>query len=87
MDIIKRVVLVTLLLFAIPAMSADKLNINTATVQQIAKQMQGVGEQKAALIVSYRHSHGPFTSLDQLKMVKGIGAKTIEANREILTIK
>ena len=87
MDIIKRIVLITLLFVAVPALSADKLNINTATVQQISKVMKGVGKQKAELIVSYRHSHGPFTNLEQLKKINGIGPKTIEDNRENLTLK
>jgi competence protein ComEA len=86
MGIIKRVALVTLLFIALPAFSADKLNINTATVKQISKAMTGVGKQKAELIVSYRHSHGPFTNLDQLMKVKGIGPKTVEDNRENLTV-
>jgi competence protein ComEA len=86
MDIVKRVVLVVLLIFAIPAFSADKLNINTATAQQLAKTMKGVGKQKAELIINYRHSHGPFKSLEALKMVKGIGPKTVEDNLDSLTV-
>jgi len=87
METIKRLALVALLAISLPALSADKLNINTATVQQIAKTMKGVGKQKAEFIVEYRHKHGPFISLDQLKKVKGIGGKTVDANRDKLTVK
>jgi competence protein ComEA len=87
MEIVKRTILVALLAFAVPAFSADKLNVNTATVQQIAKTMKGVGKHKAESIVTYRHEHGRFINLEQLKKVKGIGNKTVEANRDLLTVK
>jgi len=87
MDIIKRLALVALLAISLPALSADKLNINTATAQQLATTMKGVGKQKAELIVDYRHKNGPFLNLDQLKKVKGIGAKTIDDNQDKLIAK
>jgi len=87
MDIIKTAVLAISLAVALPAFCAEKLNINTATAQQIATSMKGVGEQKAKLIVDYRSDHGPFINLEQLRMVKGIGTKTIEDNREFIIVK
>jgi competence protein ComEA len=36
--------------------------------------------------VAYREQHGPFKSIDQLALVKGIGLKTVEKNRELLSV-
>lgn len=60
------------------------ININTATAEQIELLLNGVGIKKAAAIVEYRENHGDFTSLEQLKEVKGIGEKTIEKNAEFI---
>lgn len=48
--------------------------------------MVGVSLVKAEAIVACRNANGPFKSLDDLVKVKGIGGKTLEANRsEIVT--
>lgn len=62
------------------------VNINTADAASIAAAMKGIGLAKAEAIVAYRQTHGAFKSLDQLAEVKGIGLKTIEKNRDTLTI-
>ena len=48
--------------------------------------LNGVGEAKAQAIVAYRAENGPFASADDLASVKGIGAKTVEANRADITV-
>lgn len=48
--------------------------------------MVGVGELKAKAIVEYREANGAFSSVDDLLQVKGIGAKTLEANRDRLSV-
>ncbi len=68
------------------AFAADKIDINTADSATIAESMKGVGEAKAAAIVKYRKKNGPFKSIDDLMQVKGIGEKTVEANRDILSV-
>ncbi len=50
------------------------LNINTADVSQLSK-LPGIGKKKAQAIIDYREAKGNFTSLEDLKMVKGIGKK------------
>ncbi len=67
------------------AASAGPVDINTADAATLAAAIDGVGERKAAVIVQYRETHGPFGSVDELAGVKGIGAGTVERNREKLT--
>jgi competence protein ComEA len=59
---------------------AQPVNINTASAAEISSSLIGIGTQKAQAIVDYRTEHGAFTSVEELKSVKGIGAKTLEKN-------
>ncbi|MDW4581283.1 helix-hairpin-helix domain-containing protein [Staphylococcus saprophyticus] len=45
-----------------------------------------MGPTKAKAIIEYRQQHGPFESVEQLKDVNGIGAKTLEKIGSKLTI-
>lgn len=63
------------------------VNINTADAQTIASELNGVGMKKAEAIVEYRKKHGPFKSLEDLLEVKGIGAATLENNKENIKFK
>ena len=79
-----------LLLFAVAspiAAVADPVNINTADAATISAELQGVGMSKAQAIVAYRKSHGPFKSYEDLTLVKGIGARTVEINRAKLFLR
>jgi competence protein ComEA helix-hairpin-helix repeat region len=58
------------------------VNVNTATAEEISKELKGVGPAKAGAIVLYRKQHGPFKDLKELTKVKGIGAATVDKNRE-----
>ena len=79
-----QALLFTLLLASAHVLAA--VNINTATAEQLAGAMKGVGPSKAQAIVDYREAHGPFKSVDELVQVKGIGLKTVEKNRDQLTV-
>jgi len=59
---------------------AALVNINTATEPEL-ETLTGVGPVLAAAILQYRTDHGPFTSIDQLEDVSGIGPATLEALR------
>ena len=78
--------LLSLVLFSGVALAGAPVNVNTADAPAIASAMQGVGLKKAEAIVAYRKEHGAFKSLDQLASVKGIGLKTVEKNRESITL-
>ena len=64
----------------------ETLDINTATVQEIASVLTGVGPVKAEAIVALRKALGGFTDIEQLLEVKGIGSATIERIRELIVI-
>jgi competence protein ComEA len=66
---------------------AGTVNINTADAEAIAAEIKGIGMVKAEAIVAYRAEHGPFTSIDELTNVKGIGVRLIEQNKEKLSVK
>ena len=65
---------------------AGPVDINSADASELASAITGVGEKKALVIVQYREAHGPFASVDELAMVKGIGTATIEKNRHNLMV-
>ena len=44
------------------------------------------GPAKAQAIVEYRRENGAFKSIEQLAMVKGIGLKTVEKNRDRIVV-
>ena len=69
------------------AAASDKVNINTADAETLARVLVNVGPSKAQAIVDYRDEHGPFKSADQLAQVKGIGLKTVEKNRDRIVIR
>jgi len=73
------------LLVPLPA-NAGPVDINTADAATLAGAINGVGEKKAATIVAYRETHGPFTRVEDLSKVKGIGPGTVEKNRQNLEV-
>ena len=68
------------------AQDGGKININTAKVSELAK-LKRVGKKFAERIVQYRETNGPFAKAEDIMKVKGIGPKTYEANKDIITVK
>ena len=52
--------------------SGQKVNINSATAEQLDT-LPGVGESTAEKIIADREANGPFSSIEDLKRVSGIG--------------
>ena len=73
-------------LFTAFAWAADRVNINVADAATLAEMLQGVGPNKAAAIVHYREMNGPFLTVESLSEVQGIGARTVEINRDKITL-
>ncbi|MBZ6456745.1 ComEA family DNA-binding protein [Pseudomonas fluorescens group sp.] len=63
-----------------------KVNLNAADAETLRRDLFGIGASKAKAIVAYRESNGPFTAVDELLEVKGIGKALLEKNRERLVI-
>jgi len=84
--LLKSLLLSLLLVVAGGALASDTVDINTADAATLEKVLVGVGPSKAEAIVQYREEHGPFKSADELANVKGIGLKTVERNRDLITV-
>lgn len=85
MNFIKPLVLGLSLSLASLAAFAAQINLNTATAAQL-ETLNGIGAAKAEAIVEYRKEHGAFKSVDELAQVKGIGQKTVDKNRDQMTV-
>ncbi len=85
MKLFHTLFLTLVLLFSASAFAA-KVNINTASADQIATAMTGIGDNKAQAIVQYRKSNGKFKSIQDLENVDGIGMKTVEKNKDNITL-
>ena len=64
---------------------AGLVNINTATEADF-QTISGIGQKRAQDIIAYREANGKFKSVDDLKNVTGIGAKTLEKLKEYVTV-
>ncbi len=64
---------------------SGKVNLNSATNSELDS-LPGIGEAYAARIIEYRTSHGGFKSIEEIKNVKGIGDKTFEKLKDLITV-
>jgi len=74
------------LLLAGSAFAAEKVNINSADAPTLDRVLVNVGPAKAQAIVAHRKANGAFRSAEQLALVKGIGLKTVEKNRDRIVV-
>jgi competence ComEA-like helix-hairpin-helix protein len=65
--------------------SVQKININKASALQIAK-LPGVGAKLAQKIIDCRNSSGGFNNFEELKLIKGVKDKKLEALKQYLTL-
>jgi competence protein ComEA len=81
----KKLILL-LTIFSFNAFAA-KVNVNIADAQSISEALSGVGLKKAEAIIKHRKTEGAFKSLDDFVMVKGIGPKIVEQNKQDILFK
>ena len=63
---------------------AGPVNINTADAATLSRELKGIGMKRAQAIIEYRQKHGPFRTVDELALVKGIGPAAIAKNRDMI---
>jgi len=85
MRTIQSMLVLLAMLVSVPSF-AGPVDINSADASTLASAITGVGESKAAAIVAYRDTHGPFASVDELSKVKGVGMKTVDKSRNNLMV-
>ena len=67
------------------ATAGAPIDINTATLEQL-ETLPGIGPAIAQRIVDYRQANGPFTSIEQIKDVSGIGDALFERLKGRITV-
>jgi competence protein ComEA len=67
------------------AFASDKINVNTATQEEL-QTLNGIGASTAAAIIDYRDQIGEFKSINSLLEVKGIGEKKLAKLSDQLTV-
>lgn len=89
----RKVLLVTLAMIVVtallvPLVSAEeikKININTASVEELV-QLKWIGPKYAQRIVEYREKNGPFEKPEDIMLVSGIGPRAWEANKDRIVV-
>lgn len=69
---------------AVVSGGSARISLGTATLEQLDT-LPGIGPVTAQAILDHRSEHGPFTSVDDLLDVKGIGEKTLSDIRDQVT--
>ncbi len=67
------------------SVSAEKININTATVEQL-QTLPGIGTVLAQRIVDYREKHGPYAKIADLTFVEDIGPERLVLLQDYVTV-
>jgi competence protein ComEA len=65
--------------------AVEKININTAPQDKLIK-LKRIGLVIAGRIIEYREKHGPFQKPEDIMKVRGIGQKTWEDNKNVITV-
>ena len=65
--------------------SNKKIDLNTATLEEL-ESLPGIGKELGKRILAYRESNGNFSSIEELKKINGIGQKTFEKLKNLVTV-
>ena len=62
-----------------------KIDLNQAKMEELLG-LKGISPKLAEKIIAYRNQHGPFTNLEELKEIKGIGEYRYEKLRDLFFV-
>jgi competence protein ComEA len=79
------ILLISMLMAPVLLMAAEKINLNTATLEELMT-LERIGPKYAQRIIDFRDTYGPFEKIEDIMKVKGIGPKTFEANKDKITV-
>jgi competence protein ComEA len=63
----------------------QKININTAPLEELVK-LPRIGPKIAQRVIDYRKANGSFKKVEELMKVKGIGEKTFNQLKDLITV-
>lgn len=69
---------------AIPSTNLELININTASVDELDS-LPGIGPTTAQKIIDYRDANGPFSAIEDIMNVSGIGPSTFDEIKTLIT--
>ena len=79
------ILLMSMLMAPVLLMAAEKINLNTATLEELMT-LERIGPKYAQRIIDYRETNGPFEKIEDIMKVKGVGPKTFDANKDLITV-
>ncbi len=65
--------------------TSGKISINTATEDELST-LSGIGKSRARDIIAYREKNGPFTKIEDIMNVSGIGESLFASIKEDITV-
>lgn len=68
-----------------PSSSGAKININTATQAEL-ESLPRIGPATAVRIIEYRTANGPFSTIEAIMNVRGIGPATFDQLKDLITV-
>ncbi|TKD70407.1 hypothetical protein FBF83_13195 [Pseudalkalibacillus hwajinpoensis] len=63
----------------------ELISINTADLNEL-QELPGIGPSKAEAIIQYREENGAFKAIEELQNISGIGEKTFEKLKDLISI-
>jgi len=85
LKVVTCVIVISVLMVPVYLIAGEKINLNTATLEELTK-LKRIGPAYAQRIIDYREKYGPFEKIEDLMKVKGIGQKTFDANKDMITV-